>query len=404
MNAGLVVLAAAGLAGVAAAQAGLPGALTTIDGRTIAGALRIDGDAATIATATGALALAAAELLAFEPVDAVAAPIAAPHRLWLRSGLELPCVAFAAGKTAAGPASSLRCALPCGVELELPLSAVRALRQGGGDRPEPALFAADLRTPRASDDLLFVVKDGRAQRSAVTVHGLAGDRLEFALRGDAYDFEWSGVAAIVFARDRGFAPDRQPKPRARLLLTTGEQLEGRLLALDARSMRCRLDEGVEVELPAAKLLSLQVASDRLVWLTELSPKVVQTPAFDRVWPILAGRSPAGPGLLLGGKTFARGLCVVPRARLTYELDGRFDWFEASIGIDDRAGPEAHAIFRVFIDDHLAYESAPRTRGLPPETLRLPLANARILELEVDFGKNFDLGDYCVWADARVVQR
>ena len=33
-----------------------------------------------------------------------------------------------------------------------------------------------------------------------------------------------------------------------------------------------------------------------------------------------------------------------------------------------------------------------------------LAGARTLALEVDFGRNYDLGDYCVWADARVVQR
>ncbi len=30
--------------------------------------------------------------------------------------------------------------------------------------------------------------------------------------------------------------------------------------------------------------------------------------------------------------------------------------------------------------------------------------AKKLVLEVDFGKNYDLGDYCVFADARLVQQ
>ncbi|HIE70945.1 MAG TPA: hypothetical protein EYP98_12655, partial [Planctomycetes bacterium] len=68
------------------------------------------------------------------------------------------------------------------------------------------------------------------------------------------------------------------------------------------------------------------------------------------------------------------------------------------------GPEAHAIFRVFVDGKLVFESQPMTRGKKPEDLRVALNKAKSLVIEVDFGKNYDLGDFCAFADARVVQQ
>jgi hypothetical protein len=145
-------------------------------------------------------------------------------------------------------------------------------------------------------------------------------------------------------------------------------------------------------------------SDRLVWLSDLQPKVEQTPAFDRVWPIGVDRTPAGKGLQLGGVVHARGLCLVPRARLTYDLGGRFDVFEAVVGIDDRAGPDAHALLRVLVDGVVVWDGGARVRGQQPASLRLELKKAKSLALEADFGSNYDLGDFCVFADARLVQQ
>jgi hypothetical protein len=356
-----------------------------------------------LANADGSVVLDAAELHTFDVAGTTRVTADAPHRVWLRSGVELPAARLDGRPRTGTEPARVVVHTPGGLVIEVPLAHVRALRQGGPERPEPALFRADLEQP-AGDDTLHVVRDGTAQRSSVTVTALSAERIDFLLRGNPFDFEFQGVAAVVFGRNTGFAPDAQPKPRTLLELTTGERLAGKLLALDAGRARLRLDEGAVVDVPAAKLLRLEVASDRLAWLTELEPQVEQTPAFDRVWPWTAGGTPAGPGLQLGGKTFARGLCLVPRTRLTYDLGGRFDAFEATIGIDDRGGPEAHAIFRVLVDGAVAFESEPRTRGQAPLPVRVDLQRARSLALEVDFGKNYDLGDFCVFAEPRVLRR
>ena len=399
-------IAAAMLLFAAAVPAqGLAGITSTIDSRTLGGALAVDAAGrATVTGAQGETAMTLAELAAFEPAGAAAELVTPAHRVWLRSGAELPCVRIAGVAVEAGKPARVALELPSGITLELPLASLRALRQGGSERPAPTLFAADLRKPAANDDLLFVVKDGKAQRSAVTITALGTDKADFLLRGEAYDFELSGVAAIVFGDNTGIAPDRQGKPRTRLELTTGEVLEGKLLGLDGTTARLRLDEGVEITVTATKLLRLTVASDRLAWLQDLVPQAQQTPAFDRTWPWTSGRSIGGAGFQLAGRAFARGIGMVPRTRLTYDLGGRFDRFEAMVGIDDRGGPEAHAVFRVLVDGVVAFESAPMTRGEAAQAVRVDLKKAKSLAIEADFGKNYDLGDHCAFADARVLQQ
>ena len=390
---------------VAAAQDGVAGSVTTIEGRMLVGALRVAADGkAEVVGKDGTVALQVAELATFERTDAVQARLEVPHRLWLRSGLELPVVRFGGEPAADGKPATLRVETPSGLTLTFPLGAVRALRHGGLERPEPNLFRADLDKPSANDDLLYVVKDGKAQRSLVTVTGLRSDGIDFLLRGDAYEFELKGLAAVVFGANTGLPPDRQPKPRVRLELCRGEAFDGRLLGLDATSARLRLDEGVEVVVPSAQLLRFTVQSDRLAWLGDLKPVVTQTPAFDRTWPPTFDRSLGGAGFQLAGERFARGVGLVPRTRLDYELGGRFDVFEARIGIDDRGGAEANAIFRVLVDGKVAYESAAKKRGDAAELVRVPLQKAQRFAIEVDFGANYDLGDHCVFADARVLQQ
>lgn len=399
-----------GIRGVAAALLGvllgasvpaqIVGTATAIDGRTAVGKFTVGEDGrVTVGGDGGEVAWQLAELSEFRPAAAPASRSpSTPHRVWLRSGAELAATSL---RLAAGTPARLVLTLPCGVPVELPLGMVRALRHAGAERPEPALFAADLREPPANDDLLFAVRDAKAQRSGVRITGVAGEQLAFDLRGRSYEFDFAGVAAIVFGNNTGFAPDRQPKPRTVVVLATGERLEGRLLALDER-LRLRLDEGAVVDVAAAELVELSVASDRLVFLGALTPEVEQTPAFDRIWPWTIDRAIAGPGFVLGGKRHARGIGMVPRTRLTYTLDGKYDAFEAIVGIDDRAGSAGSAPCRILVDGETLFETvlAPGR----PQNVSIELKRGNKLTLEVDFGRNYDLGDHCAFADARVIQR
>ncbi|MGC6487339.1 MAG: NPCBM/NEW2 domain-containing protein [Planctomycetota bacterium] len=380
------------------------GVARTIDGRQLEGTLSVGEDGVVeLRQEGGVVRLDLAELVSFERKGAVTRDVKTEHRVWLRSGAELPAKKLSGRAAADGKPPVLVATLPCGAALELPLGTVRAVRHGGLMRPQPTLFEQDLAEPPANEDVIYVVGDGKSQRSLVTMTAIRDDGIDFLLRGDEYEFGLDGFAGAVFGANTGFAPDRQPRPRTVVSLTTGERVEGRLLGLGER-VRCRLDEGCVLDVPVERLHRLDVSSDKLVWLSDLRPEVEQTPAFDRTWPWYNNRSVAGPGFELAGKRYERGLGLVPRTRLTYDLGGRFDVFEAMIGIDDRGGPAAHAVFRVHADGEQVFESAPMVRGQAPFTLRVALNKAKTLTVEVDFGKNYDLGDFCAFADARVVQK
>jgi hypothetical protein len=402
----LVVATSTSVAQVAGPRGTGPlGTVETIDGRSLTGRLAVDaaGRATLVADDGQSASFDLGEMMSFEQAGVEARRVETEDRVWLRSGPELPAKKLRGVRATGQSPALLVVQLPSGVEVELPLSTLRAIRHGGLSRPRPNLFPKDLEAPPANNDLIYVIKDGQTTRSAVTVTAWTAERVEFDLRGGSYDFGLDGLAAVVFGDNTGFAPDRQPRPRTVVELTTGESIEGKLLEVGSE-LRCRIDEGSVVTVPIDRLHRLKVASERLVWLSELIPTVEQTPAFDRIWPCFVDRSTAGPGFVMAGTSYRRGIGMVPKTRLTYALDGRFDVFEATIGIDDRGGPEAHAVFRVFVDAELAFESQPKTRGMPAEAVRVELNGAKSLAIEADFGKNYDLGDFCAFADARVRQQ
>jgi len=380
------------------------GVVRTIDGRRIEGSLSVAASgAASLQTDATEVGLELAELVSFERAGAEVRDVRTEHRVWLRSGVELSVKKLSGRAAGDGRPAALLATLPCGAELELPLATLRAVRHGGLMRPQPTLFTQDLAEPPANEDVIYVIGDGKTQRSMVTLTAVRAAGIDFLLRGEEYEFGLEGWAGVVFGANTGFAPDPQPRPRAVVVLTTGERVEGRLLELGKR-LRCRLDEGCVLDVPIERLCRLEVSSDKLVWLSDLQPEVEQTAAFDRTWPWYNNRSVAGPGFELAGTRYDRGVGMVPRTRLTYDLAGRFDLFEAVIGIDDRGGPAAHAVFRVYVDGAQVFESEPMVHEQSPETLRVALNRAKTLTVEVDFGKNYDLGDFCAFADARVVQK
>lgn len=385
------------------AQQGPAAVVTTIDGRVFKGAVTIDAAGAVDIAADEPTRLVLEEVASVKFPDVTGKPMTAPHRVWMRSGLEFAATDLAGVPAADGKPHRLAVELPMGVTLELPLSTLHAVRRGGSGRQQPASFSTDLREPADNTDMVWVQKDGQQHRFQVTVNGLRPDMIDFDLRGNQHEYAFDGLVAIVFGNNTGFAVDRAKAPRVAIDFDSGDHLEGKLLGLGTE-LRLRLDEGCEVTVSSSRMTQMNVESDRLRWLSDLVPQVEQTPAFDRVWPWTKDRSLAGPGLVLNGKTHGRGIGMVPRTRLTYDLGGDYDEFLALIGIDDRGGPQAHAVFRVLVDGKVAYESQPRTRGMPAEAVRVALNKCQRLAIEVDFGKNYDLGDYCVFANARVLRK
>jgi hypothetical protein len=210
------------------------------------------------------------------------------------------------------------------------------------------------------------------------------------------------VFGIVFGESSGVAEVPAGRPLVAVELHGAPALTGAVRSFDAAAgLELELAPGVALPIPRAHLRALRVRSDAVAYLSDLEPQVEQTPAFDRRWPWLRDAAHAGGAIRIGGVEHPRGLALIPRARLRFTLDGKYDWFGAVAGLEDRAGPHAHAILRVRGDDRVLFDSGPIEPGLAAQDLRLDVRGVRLLVLEADFGERFDLGDHCVFASARV---
>ncbi len=324
-------------------------------------------------------------------------------RAWLRSGLQLPL------RIVGGDDKSLDVDTPFGAALALPwirMHAVLTAELSGDDR---ALFDSALAAPLDTQDILLARdrQSGKLTRLSLHVLGIAGEDLRVDFRGER-SVPLTQVAAIVFGKESGAAAPALPLPTvalhgrgdARDAVETG----GRLLSLDAKVLRVQIPDGPTLAIPVAALGGLEVRSSRIAWLSAMEPSAVErTAALDTPPLLLRDAAPGGEGLVLGTHRYARGLCAVPRTRVSFALEpGAFDHFETTIGIDERSTGPADAVFRVLLDGKVAWQLEHVHRGTA-ETVRVPLGDARTLSLEVDFGDNFDLGDHCVFAAARLLK-
>jgi hypothetical protein len=209
---------------------------------------------------------------------------------------------------------------------------------------------------------------------------------------------------VVLAEGSGAEPVRSPQtPRVAVRVRAGHEVEGLLVELGGESLQLRFDEGFRAKVPLSEVARIGVVSDRLLFLSEAAPAAVdQTPAFNRKWPVAMDRSLEGGPIRLGGRTWELGICMVPRTRMTWSLAGRYHVFAATLGIGDEVGDAGHAVFRVLGDGKELFVAEGVRGGETPRDVRLDIQGVDRLSLEVDFGEGLDLGDHCVFAEARVL--
>lgn len=108
-------------------------------------------------------------------------------------------------------------------------------------------------------------------------------------------------------------------------------------------------------------------------------------------------------LLLNGeeKEYDKGLGAHANSRVEYELNAKYDLFEAFIGIDGhvRNNPNPSVTFQVFVDDVLKFESGLVTAATEQEHVKLDITGAKKIAL-VTNARGSATADHSVWADAK----
>lgn len=105
---------------------------------------------------------------------------------------------------------------------------------------------------------------------------------------------------------------------------------------------------------------------------------------------------------IGGKSYEKGIGVFPLSEIVYNLGGKYQLFQAEVGVDDSAGRErGSVVFKLFLDGVLAYDSGVLLSGMPPKGVALPVSGVNRLRLVVEDAGDGSSLDYANWADARL---
>ncbi|MEO3867193.1 NPCBM/NEW2 domain-containing protein [Nonomuraea sp. B12E4] len=112
-----------------------------------------------------------------------------------------------------------------------------------------------------------------------------------------------------------------------------------------------------------------------------------------------GPADGGP-IVIGGRTFAKGLGTHAPAKVRYYLGGRCTAFTAFVGVDDVQASRGSVRFGVVADGVERTRSPVLEPGDPAYELGAELSAARYVDLVVDDGGDGNGNDHADWGEAR----
>lgn len=382
-RAGAAVLLGAALAAAAPT-------VVLVDGREIEGVLETAyGETAVVRTTGGGEErIPVRSLVLATAPDPKKAPGAGnPFNLYLHGGDRLR-------GAVTGEGTEVRLDSPVVLGLRVALDDVRAVR-----------FGRLLGALQSSYGEVFD-KELEKGRDAIVIQR---DTRPFPIRARVLEVGEASLAARVedsrreldFARIYGFvrtADMERATPsgvRVRVYLAGGERITLPLERITAEAV-----EGGNVRVVREHVERLEFLGDHVAHLSDFDPiDVKQTALLGQPTPWRRDGMALGGPLRLAARTHDRGLGALAYARLEYVLGGRWETFYARCGIDDAAGAEGDAVFRVLGDGKVLAEVR-RRRGEEPETVRVDVAGVDRLVLEALPGDSY-VSDFCDWAEARV---
>lgn len=270
--------------------------------------------------------------------------------------------------------------------------------EDGQARPEPAFAEALARRIMPSDRLFAFTDEG-----ITTVDGLLD-----GVTAEQVAFVWNDQRRTI-GRERvyGLTLARAGKPtdhtgQMLIYLSDGSMLWGRAEAIDPDRVVIQSSQATWA-LRWADVARIDIQSDRMRFLSEMDPAQVNIESLFVGGALERDRNFMRRPIELAGRQYEKGLGMHSPVSVTYDLDGRFDWLVATIGIDDQTDGRGDCLFKVEVDGQVRL-SQRMTGSDKPHYVRVNVSGARQLRLVVEAGADYDLADHANWADARLIRQ
>jgi hypothetical protein len=283
------------------------------------------------------------------------------------------------------------------------------------DRILTIVFATPV-DPEAAEALLDKVRSEPRKTDVLWLANgdrLAGEPLEIG--ADKVKFQLDGAAepreidrSTVIALGSNPAVVRYPKPEGDFLELTfqdGSRLGVTKTHVDQGEVVATTRFGATIKLPLKDLSRVHVRGKHVSYLSDREQAGVQyVPYVGPPRPYRRDASVEGRSLRVAGKPYDHGLGMQGRTYVIYRLEKGDRRFQATIGLDDRAGAMGSVVFRVLVDKKQErFASPPMTAGDEPRMVDIDVSGARLLILEADFGDRGDIRNFADWVEARLVR-
>jgi hypothetical protein len=291
-------------------------------------------------------------------------------------------------------------------ELRLPVAAVALLWIAAPEGTEESdRLLRRLLAERRSTDVVLLRNGDRVEGTVTALDRAAACKLEIGKK--TLEVPFARVAGIAFSTEL-LARPRAKGPYGHLVLVSGARLALASARVDAErgTLAGKTLLGAEIEVPLSAVAALDLRQGRAVYLSDLPPRAYEhTPFLGVSWPLVKDHTVAGNDLRLAGQVYDKGLGVHSQARVTYDLAGKYDWFETVVGLDERTGRQGRVRLQVLVDgkaQDLGWDQELSAVDRPL-TLRIDVRKARELTLAVEFGRRGDVEAHVNWADVRLIR-
>lgn len=388
----------------------LPVEVRTLDGQTQSGLLlKLDDQRLVLRVGDDELPIGLDGLLAVEFASTAARPPAATQPaaviVQLRDRSRLDCQEIAA------TAENAQLRLLDGAQAELATAGVEWIRF---PTPSAAVTAEWERIVevKTAGDLIVVRKGDALDYLEGIIRSIQPDVVEFELDGEVLPVKRAKVEGLRFFRP---AQAELPQPICLVYRANGAPpLPAAKAEIAAAGLMVQTPGGLRLELPWDRVKRLDYSQGKIVFLSDLEwdPQLYERQAyFGGTAPIAEGldlfapqrdRALDGKPLVLDRRSYSKGLALHSRTRLVYRLPGAYRRFQALAGIDDRTDDQGDVRLVIEGDGRELYAANISGADRAVE-LDLDITGVKRLSILCDFGKDWDVADHLILAEAKVIK-
>lgn len=285
--------------------------------------------------------------------------------------------------------------------LAVPLESLLGLVLTAPDETEALeSLVARIRTEPRSSEVLWLANGDRITGGFL---GLDDKKVKFQSGNGPIALDRPGVLAL------GFDPTLVVYPEAQgatfeLTMADGSRLGVSNAKIEHGQVVATTRFNATIRVALSDLVRAHTRSTSVAYLSDREASATQYVGYvGPTRPYRRDLSVDGHPLRLGGQTYDRGLGTQSRTLLAYRLAPGDLRFQATVGLDEGAGPLGSVVFRVLVDGREKFSTPPMTVHDVPKSVDVDVKGGKVLILVTEFGERGEVRDYADWVEARLIR-